>query len=332
MHASFIDMKRSGGRRLVLAATVAGLALCSLGAIAQGLSSRPVKIVLAQTPGTTPDLLARALAPRLQARWNQPFVVENRAGAAGAIGMEAVAKSLPDGHTININVSSTLTIPIFFKVPFDIFTGFAPITMVGRNIFALSVHPSVPAKDVKEFLAWAKTQGGKVNYGSPGNGTHHHLFMEQFKLMTGTDMTHIPYKGSAQAFTDLMGGQISAMFVPMGAALNMAKENRIRLLGGSARERSPLTPEIPSLHEQGITGFNMDAWFAAWAPGGTPPDIINKYNTVLREILAEPDTRASLGRQGVSVSVSTPEELDRINRNEYEVLAKLVKAANIKGD
>ena len=329
MHA-FIDMKRTAGRRLVLAAAAAGLALFSIGAISQGLSSRPVKIVLAQTPGTTPDLLARTLAPRLQARWNQPFVVENRAGAAGAIGMDAVAKAPPDGHTIN--VSSTLTIPIFFKVPFDIFSGFAPITMVGRNIFALSVHPSVPAKDVKEFLAWAKAQGGRANYGSPGNGTHHHLFMEQFKLMTGIEMTHIPYKGSAQAFTDLMGGQISAMFVPMGAALNMAKEGRIRLLGGSARERSSLTPEIPSVHEQGVTGFNMDAWFAAWAPGGTPHDIVGKYNTVLREILAEPETRAALNKQGVSVSVSTPEELDRINRNEYELLAKLVKAANIKGD
>lgn len=319
-------------RRLVLGAAAAGVAGSPFGAFAQGLSTRPVRILLAQTPGTTPDLLARTLAPRLQARWNQPFVVENRAGAAGAIGMAEVAKAPPDGHTININVSSTLTIPLFFKIPFDIFTGFAPITMVGSNIFALSVHNSIPVKDAREFVAWAKTQGAKVNYGSPGNGTHHHLFMEQFKLMTGIEMTHIPYKGSAQAFTDLMGGQISAMFVPMGAAINMAKDGRIRLLGGSARERSPLTPEIPSLHEQGVTGFNMDAWFAAWAPGGTPPDIIARYNTVLREILAEPETRAALGKQGVAVKFSTPEELDKINRAEYDNLARLIKAANIKGD
>jgi tripartite-type tricarboxylate transporter receptor subunit TctC len=320
-------------RRILIggAATMAALLLPGASR-AQGLSNRTVRIVLAQTPGTTPDLIARTLAPRLQARWNQPFIVENRAGAAGAIGMEVLAKSPPDGHTININVSSTVTIPLFFKVPFDVLTSFTPITMVASNIFALVSHSSVPATNVQEFLRWAKTRGNEANYGSPGNGTYHHLFMEQFKLLTGIEMTHIPYKGSAQAFTDLLGGQLSAMFLPMGVALNMSRDGRVRILGGSGRERSSLTPDIPSLHELGVTGFHGEMWLAAWGPADMPTAIVNRYNAELRSILAETDVRDSFAKQGLTVRTSTPEELDRAQRTEYEALAKLVRAANIKAD
>lgn len=299
---------------------------------AQGISNRPIRILLAQTPGTTPDLIARSLAPRLQARWNQPVVVENRAGAAGAIGMEALAKAEPDGHTVNVNVSSTVTIPIFFKVPFDVLTSFQPITMIGSNIFALSVHPSVPAKDSREFIAWVKQQGGNVNYGSPGNGTYHHLMMEQFKLATSMEMTHIPYKGSAPAFTDLIGGQISVMFLPMGVAQNMAKSGKIRILAGSGKERSALSPDIASLHEQGVANFHAAVSYAFWGPAGMSADLVRRYNTVIREILAEPEVRDALGKQGLMVRTSTPEELAAINKAEYEALANVIKKANIKGD
>lgn len=320
-------------RRLVLGA-VAGAAAGAfpLRAMAQGLSSRPVRIILAQTPGTTPDLLARTIAPRMQARWNQPFVVENRAGASGAIGMEAVAKAPPDGHTINVNVSSTLTLPLFFKLPFDVLTGFAPISMLAGNFFALSVHSSVPAREAQEFIAYIKARPGQINYGSPGNGTYHHLFMEQFKLQTGIDINHIPYKGSGPAFTDLLGGHISAMFLPIGVAINMSKDGKVRVLGGSGRERSPLFPNLPSLHERGVSGFHAEAWFAAWGPAGLPADIVAKYNAELHSIMSEPDTRELLAKQGVSVKLSTPEELARINRAEYDSLAKIVREAKIKGD
>ena len=300
---------------------------------AQGLSNRPIRIVLAQTTGTTPDLLARTLAPRLQARWKQTFIVDNRPGAAGAIGMEAVAKAPPDGHTITINVSSTLTIPLFFpNTPFNVLNGFTPISLLGGNIFALMVHQSVPANTLREFLAWAKAQGAKANYGSPGNGTYHHIFMEQFKLQTGLELTHIPYKGSAQAFTDLLGGQIAAMFVPMGPALNMAKDGKLRVLGGSGRERSPLTPEIPSLHELGLANFDASAWFAAWGPPGMAPDLVARYNELFRAVMADPEVRESLSKQGVAIRVSSPEELDQINRAEYASLARIVKEARIRGD
>jgi tripartite-type tricarboxylate transporter receptor subunit TctC len=321
-------------RRLLLAAggVTMAPALSPLAAFAQGLSARPVRVILGQTAATTPDLIARTLAPRLQAKWNQPFIVENRGGAGGAIGMDAVAKAAPDGHTINVNVNSTLTLPLFFKIDFDVLNSFSPIAILAQNIFVLVVHPSVPATNLKEFLAWAKQAGAKGNYGSPGNGTHHHLIMESFKLRTGTELTHIPYKGSAPAFTDLIGGQISAMFVPAATALSLGPAGKVKVIGSSARERSPLTPNIASLHEQGLKDFNFFAWFSAWGPAGLPQDIVQKYTTAFREVLAEADVRDVLAKNGVSVRYGTPQELDKLNREDYAVLAKLIKDANIKGD
>jgi len=314
-------------RRLLLAVLASPAA-----AWAQGLSNRPVRFILGQTAATTPDLIARTLAPRMQAKWHQPFIVENRGGAGGAIGLDAVAKAPPDGHTLTVSVNSTLTLPLFFKIDFDVLSSFTPITLLAQNIFVLVVHPSVPAKNFAEFTEWAKREGGKANYGSPGNGTHHHLIMESLKLRTGLALTHIPYKGSAPAFTDLIGGQIATMFVPMGVALSQSAGGKVRLIGGSARERSPLAPQIPSLHEQGVKDFDFFAWFSAWGPAGMPQDIVTKYNTALHEVLAEPEVRDMLGKYGASVRTSTPQELDRLNREDYAVLAKLVKDAKIKGD
>ena len=301
-------------------------------AFAQGISNRPVRFILGQTAATTPDFIARTLAPRMQAKWNQPFLVENRGGAGGAIGLDAVAKSPPDGHVLTVSVNSTLTLPLFFKIDFDILDSFTPISILATNIFALVVHPSVPAKTFAEFVDWAKREGPKANYGSPGNGTHHHLLMESLKLRTGLELTHIPYKGSAPAFTDLIGGQIAAMFVPLGVALTLGSGGRMRPIGGSGRERSPLAPSLPSLHEQGLKDFDFFAWFSAWGPAGMPQDIVARYNSVFREILAEPEVVERLAKQGATPRPSTPQELDKLNRDDYQVLAKLVKDAKIKGD
>jgi tripartite-type tricarboxylate transporter receptor subunit TctC len=319
-------------RRRLLAWAGAGAVTGPAAAFAQGLSGRPVRFILGQTAATTPDFIARTLALRMQAKWNQPFVVENRGGAGGAIGLDAVAKAPPDGHTLTVSVNSTLTLPLFFKIDFDILDGFTPIAVLAENIFALVVHPSVPAKSYAEFLEWAKREGPKANYGSPGNGTHHHLLMESLKLRTGLQLTHIPYKGSAPAFTDLIGGQITTMFVPLGVALTLGSGGKMRQLGGSARERSPLAASLPSLHEQGLTGFDFSAWFSAWGPAGMPQDIVTRYNMAFREILAEPEVRERLAKQGATPRPSTPQELDRLNREDYQVLAKLVKDAKIKGD
>lgn len=317
-------------RRLVLAAAAAA-AVTPLGVFAQGISTRPVRLLLAQTPATTPDVIARLLAPRFQARWNQPFIVENRPGAAGAIGMEALAKSPPDGQTMQVMVSSVLTLPLFFpNLPFDVITAFQPIGLIANNNFALVVHGAVPVNNVREFIAYAKANPG-MNYASPGNGTYHHLFMEQLKLAAGLQMTHIPYKGSGPAFNDLLGGQVPTMIMPIHVAMGMSKDGRVRVLGGTMRERSPLFPDLPSLHEQGVTGFNGEPWFAFWGPAGIPADIVAKYSAELRSVLAEPELRDTFSKQGIAVKTSTPEEMARLLRAEYDALAKLVREANIKG-
>jgi tripartite-type tricarboxylate transporter receptor subunit TctC len=318
-------------RRLVLGAAAAGL-VAPIASHAQGLSSKPVRIILGQTAATTPDLIARTIAPRLQAKWNQPFIVENRGGAGGAIGMDAVAKAAPDGHTINVNVNSTLTLPLFFKIDFDVLNSFTPIAILAQNIFVLVVHPSVPATNLKEFLAWAKQAGAKGNYGSPGNGTHHHLIMESMKLRTGMQLTHIPYKGSAPAFGDLIGGQISTMFVPAATALSLGRAGKVKVIGSSARDRSPLTSDIASLHEQGLKDFNFFAWFSAWGPAGMSQDIVQRYTNAFRETLAEREVRDIFAKNGATVRYGTPQELDKLNREDYAVLAKLIKDAGIKGD
>jgi tripartite-type tricarboxylate transporter receptor subunit TctC len=328
MTASSINPIR---RRILLAAGAGALAV-PFGAPAQGLSTRPVRMILGQTAATTPDLIARTLAPRLQAKWNQGFIVENRGGAGGAIGLEAVAKAPPDGHTITVNVNSTLTLPLFFKIDYDIIASFSPLAILAENPFALVIHPSVPATDFKEFVEWAKREGPKANYGSPGNGTHHHLIMESLKLRTGLQLTHIPYKGSAPAFTDLLGGQISCMFVPMVQAIGMGRAGKVRVLGSSMKDRSPLTPEIPSIAELGVPGFNFYGWFYAEGPAGMPADIVNKYSTTFHELLLDPEVKDTLAKNGVSARYGTPAELDKLKREDYQVLAKLVKDANIKGD
>jgi len=318
-------------RRLVLAAAAAA-AVAPLDSFAQGLSSRPVRLLLAQTPATTPDVIARLLAPRFQARWNQPFIVENRAGAAGAIGMEALAKSPPDGQTMQVMVSSVLTLPLFFpNLPFDVIQAFQPIGLIANNNFALVVHGAVPVNNVREFIAHAKANPG-MNYASPGNGTYHHLFMEQLKLAAGLQMTHIPYKGSGPAFNDLLGGQVPTMIMPIHVAMGMSRDGRVRVLGGTMRERSPLFPDLASLHEQGVTGFNGEPWFAFWGPAGIPADIVAKYSAELRNVLAEPELRDTFSKQGIVVKTSTPEEMARLLRAEYDALAKLVREAKIKGD
>lgn len=318
-------------RRRLLLAALAAAAASPAAALAQGISSRPVRFLLAQTPATTPDVLARLLGPRFQARWNQPFIVENRAGAAGAIGMEALAKAPPDGQTMQVMVSSVLTLPLFFpNLPFDVIQAFQPIGLIANNNFALVVHGAVPVGNVREFIAHAKANPG-INYGSPGNGTYHHLFMEQLKLTAGLQMTHIPYKGSGPAFNDLLGGQIPTMIMPIHVAMGMAKDGRVRVLGGTMRERSALFPDLQSLHEQGVTGFNGEPWFALWGPAGIPAEIVARYSAELRSILAEAELRDVFGKQGIVVKTSTPEEMARLLRSEYDALAKLVREANIKG-
>ena len=290
-----------------------------------------MRLLIAQAPGTTPDSLARLLAPRLQARWNQPFVVENRPGASGALGMDAVAKAPPDGHTMQVNVSTTVTLPLFYaKLGFDPLTSFQPVGLIGATNFVLVVHQSVPVTTVREWITWAKSQPGKLNYASPGLGTHHHLCMELLKQMVGVDIVHVPYKAASQAYTDFIGGQIPTMFMPLPNALGFAKEGRIRLLAGTMRERFGLGPELPSLSEAGVRDFNVEPWYGLWAPAGMGADLLAKYDTLLREVLAEPETREALAKIGVVAKSSSPTDLGKIARAEFELWTRVLQQAGIK--
>jgi tripartite-type tricarboxylate transporter receptor subunit TctC len=320
----------NGLRRKLLLGAGAALAGAPLVTLGQGLSQRPVRLLLAQSAATTPDVIARLLAPRFQERWDQPFIVENRVGAAGAIGMEALAKSPPDGHTMQVMPSSIVTVPLFFpNVSFETLSSLQCVSLIGENNFALVAHTSLPVKNVGEFIAYVKANPG-LNYASPGAGTSHHLFMEQLKLQAGLDMTHVPYKGSALAFNDLLGGHVKTMFMPIHVAIGMAKDGKVNVLGGSMKERSPLFPDLPSLHEQGVRDFNGEAWFGFWGPSGLGPDVVARYGNLLRSTLAEPGIRDTLAKQGVAVKTSTPEEMAREVRAQFELFRNLVRVANIK--
>jgi len=292
--------------------------------------SRPIKITVPQTPGTTPDMLARLLAPKLQGALDTPFIVENKTGASGLIGMDYVAKASPDGYTLLSNVSTTLTLPFFYKdLPFKVLDDFTPIGLIGSGNFVLTVHQDLPAKDVSELVALLKQSPGKYNYASPGLGTHHHLCMELFQSQTGTQLVHIPYKGSAGATTDHVGGQIPIMFLPAQVAISQAASGRIRILGGTRKSRHPSFPDIPSLHEQGLEGYDVDPWYALWAPPSLPAQIQRSLNQVLNAQLQDAGIQQELLKQGIIARPDSPEALKQVAQNEYALWNRLFTDLNI---
>ena len=320
-------------RRRVLAALAASAAVAPFGALAQGISKRPVRIIVPFTPAAGPDIVARLLAPRLQARWDQPFFVENRPGASGTIGTEVVVKSPPDGHTIMVGPASIVTAPhLYPKISYDVVKDLSAVTNVGSTSLALVVHKSVPAGTVREFIAWVKSQPGKLNYGSPGNGTHHHFCMELLKLQAGLDIVHVPYKGSAPAENDLIAGVIPTMFLPVHVALPKIKAGQIKVLGESLKGRHPLFPDIPSLHEQGVTGYDVDLWIGVWAPPGMPADLLAKYNSEIRAIVALPEMREQLASQGLVPNTGTPEQFAKLVKDDFEKWGKVIRDAKIRAD
>jgi tripartite-type tricarboxylate transporter receptor subunit TctC len=319
-------------RRRVLAA-LAAAAAAPFGALGQGLSKRPVRIVVPFTPGSGPDIVARLFAPKLQARWDLPIFVENRPGASGTIGTEIVVKSPPDGHTLMVGPASIVTAPhLYPNISYDVVKDLSAVTGVGSTSLALVVHKSVPVGTAQEFIAWVKAQPGKLNYGSPGNGTHHHLCMELLKLYAGLDIVHVPYKGSAPAESDLIAGTIAAMFLPVHVALPKIKAGQIKVLGESLKERHPLFPDIPSLHEQGVTGYDVDLWLGVWAPPGLPPELLARCNADVRAIVAEPDMREQLAKQGLVPNTGTPEQFARLVKDDFEKWGKVIRDAHIKAD
>src|SRR5215468_3771357 len=224
-------------------------------AAAQGFSNRPITIVVPYSPGTGPDVMARTVGEELQKRWNQPIVIDNKPGATGNIGTQVAARAAPDGHTLLMTSNPfTTNVSLFSNVPYDPIKSFAPIIGLGVGALALCVHPSVPANNVKEFITYARMHQGELNYGSPGIGGPHHLAMEQLKQVTHIDIKHVPYRGSAGATQDIVGGHVTGGFLSLSIAVPLAQSNSLRILGVASRERLPTAPELPTLAEQGLDG------------------------------------------------------------------------------
>jgi tripartite-type tricarboxylate transporter receptor subunit TctC len=293
--------------------------------------SGTIRIIVPFTPGTTPDVIARLMGPTISTKLGRPVIVENKPGASGILGMDTVAKAAPDGTTIMVNTNTSVAIPYFYKkVPFDVIQSFQPISMVGHTNYVLVGHPSVPAANGKELIAYLKKNPGKLNYASPGNGTFHHLVMEQFKYMTGTDVPHIPYKGSAGVFTDLVGGHVSLTVMPLHVAAPLEASGKVKIFGATRAERDRSFPKVPTLQEAGIPQFNADGWFAVWGPKGMSNDVVTAINSAVRDALATQDIKTKLDQQGISIQPGSPDELLKTARAEYEQWGRVIKAANIQ--
>jgi tripartite-type tricarboxylate transporter receptor subunit TctC len=303
-------------------------------AVAQPYPAKPARIVNPFAPGGATDIIARHMAQKLTEAWGQPVVVENRAGASGALGVEHVAKSPADGYTLLIATQTTHAAnpALYAKLPYDAAKDFAPLTLAGSTPLALLVHPSLPVNDVKGLIAHAKGNPGKLSYGSGGNGTSQHLTMELLKTMTGTFMVHIPYKGAGPAMTDFLGGQVNLMFDNLPTAIPHVKSGKLRALAVSTAKRSALAPELPTMAESGLAGFDLATWFAFFAPAATPRELAEKISADMRRALAAPDTRERLTGIGVDIVASTPEELGRFQHAELAKWAKIVKDSGAKLD
>jgi tripartite-type tricarboxylate transporter receptor subunit TctC len=294
---------------------------------------QPIHLFVPFTAGTGPDLLARILGEELRQRWNQPVIVENKPGASGNIGTQAAARTEPDGQTLLVTVNTyVMNASLYKSIPYDPETSFVPIAEIATGVLALVVHPSLDAANFDQFVAAARAKPGAINYASPGRGTPQHLAMELLKLTAGIDLTHIPYAGSAGAVKDVAGGHVQAMFLPVHTALPLAASGQIRILAVGSEQRAHQAPEVPTLAELGVAGFDVDLWYAVLAPAGTPPDIVARYNTAFNEILAEPNVRTSLDRQGLVAQGGPPQRLAALIAKDRARWAKVVKDANISAE
>ena len=295
--------------------------------------NRPIRVIVPYTPGTGIDTLARVVGQKLSDRLKVAVVVDNRPGASGNIGTEAAAKAAPDGYTLLMTASTHVTnAALQASVPYDPVKGFTPIGPTAIGNLALVVHPSVPASSVKELVALANKEPGKLNYASPGSGTPHHLAMELFKLHFNVDLLHVPYKGTAGAVTDLLGGQVQVMFLPVHVALPQVQSGKLRMLAAGGAHRSPVTPNVPSLAEEGVTDIDVDIWYALLAPPALPPEQVTILNTEVNAILRDPEVRDNLVKQGLNPLPGTPEDLARMIDTDLERWTRIVRAAKIKAD
>lgn len=319
--------------RLVVA--VGALAACVAApyASAQAWPSKPIRIVVNFPPGGAADVIARAVAPGLGEALGQQVVIENRPGAGGNIGADAVAKSPADGYTLLMSSGGTVSINphIYQKMSYDPVKDLQPVAAAARVLVFLVVRPDLPIKSVGEFVSYARTNPGKLSFGSPGNGSSPHLAAEMFKRDTKTFMVHIPYRGAAPALTDLLGGQLDFMFDP-GIGLQHVRSGKLRLLGIGSPKRSALFPDVPTLDEAGLKGFDADSWFGFYAPAGVPQDVIVRLNREINRILQTPAVKDRIAGLGGEAAAMTPAEFGERGRADSQRFGAFIKATGIKGD
>ena len=311
----------------------AAAALMSLGtaAFAQDYPARPIRMILGFAPGGSTDLVARVVAQKMSESWGQQVVVDNRPGANGIIGADLVAKANADGYSLLLSSIGPMAINAsLYKMPYDIVADFAPVTYTGNVTNLLVVHPSVAATNVKELIALAKAQPGKLTFGSSGTGGAPHMAVELFRILAKVSVTHVPYKGGGPAMADLVGGQISGSFASMPSSIPFVRAGKLRALAVTAPKRSPAEPTVPTISEAGIPGFSVLDWQGLFTTGKTPPAVVNKLNAEVVRILALPDVVEKLAVAGVEIQTSTPKEWGEFVQSEIAKWSKVVKEAGVK--
>lgn len=298
-----------------------------------GFPARPVQIIVPYSTGTSSDILARLLGPKLSERWKVSVVADNRPGATGAVGMAYVAKAAPDGHTLMFVPTSFSMMPALHpQLAFDPVKSFSPVAVLVTSGLALAVHPQLPVRSVREFIQLAKRRPGEIYYASAGNGSAQHLAMELFNIEAGIRIVHIPYKGLASALTDVMGGHVQATISTYQTIRPYVTGGRLRMLAVTTPERSPLFSEIPTFKEQGLGRVDVESWQGALVPAATPAATIARLNADILALLRLPDIREQLARQGMSAAGSTPEQFGDLIRSELARWARVVAVAKIKMD
>ena len=301
-------------------------------ASAQQWPSKPLRYIVPFPPGAFNDTLARTLSAELPKTLGQPVIVENRPGGNTIIGTELAAKSPPDGYTLFGAALPFSVIQSLYKTSFDVTKDFAPITLAGVTPNLLVANPGVPFNDVKGLVAYAKANPGKLNYASTGNGTSNHLSFELFKSMTGTEVTHVAYKGSAPAVTDLIAGQVQVMFDNTPNVLPHVKAGKLKALGVSSKARTPFASDIPTVDEAGVPGYDVGVWFGVLTVAGTPREIVRRLNTEMVKILSSAEIKERFGKMGVEVVAGSPDQFSQFLKSEVARWAKVIQDAGIKAD
>jgi tripartite-type tricarboxylate transporter receptor subunit TctC len=319
----------------VLTALIGGLlALTVSGASAQPFPAKPVRMVVTFPTGGAPDILARTISEKINPAWGQTVIVDNKPGAGGNIGAEFVARAAADGYTLVMGTVGTHSIngSLYAKMPYDMVKDFTPVTLLASTPNLLVVNNDVPAKNLSELIALAKAKPGQLTFGSPGIGTSVHVSGELFNSLAGVKTTHVPYKGRQMAIPDLLGGTITMMFDNMPSALPVVKDGKLRAIGVTSAKRSPSAPEVPTIAEQGLPGFEATSWFAVFAPAGTPRPVVDQLHAEFVRIFNLPDVQAKMKTLGLEPILGGPDELAKVQQAEIAKWAKVVKDSGAKAE